>query len=63
MDSEEKFKRKIRKNYAKATVLVGETPMMLDGRLVGECGKRWFEEKVKTVYERRGRYILNPSYD
>jgi len=55
MDSEEKFKRKIRKNYAKATVLVGETPMMLDGRLVGECGKRWFEEKVKKVNERRGR--------
>jgi len=51
----ESFRKKVRLNYAVATVRVKGELMMLRGRLVGK-GKEWFEEKVKRAFARRGEY-------
>lgn len=54
----DRFARQVRKNFTKATVLVRGTAVMVDGELVGERGRRWFREKVRTAFPRRRQFSL-----
>lgn len=52
------FAKHVRDNFTKATVRVKGTLVMIDGRLIGEEGERWFGEKVRTAFPRRGQFSL-----
>ncbi len=51
----EAFRKRVRSNYATATVLVRGELMVMEGRFVGG-GKEWFREKVKTAFARRKEF-------
>ena len=53
-----KFAKYVRNNFTGATVLLKGTAVMVDGRLVGEEGERWFKEKVRTAFPRRRQFSL-----
>lgn len=53
-----KFAKHVREKYTGATVRVKGILVMIDGRLVGEEGERWFEEKVRTAFPRRRQFSL-----
>lgn len=51
-----KFAEKLLGKFGNATVRVKGKVVMRDGKLVGEEGKRWLEEKVKAAFPRRGQH-------
>lgn len=50
------FARDVRDKFSDATVEVKGKLVMFDGELIGEEGERWFEEKVRTAFPRRGQF-------